>query len=268
MRTEPLSATGSKKLLSGKTILITRAASQAGEFGLLLEEQGASVVYFPSIAIAEPHSWADCDRALGNLDLYDGIIFTSANGVRHFLERIQHLRPESVSSLRKTNIYAVGTETRRTLEELEIPVAATPDQFNAEELIHILPAEKLSGLRFLHVRGNLGGDKIRSAVESRGGAIDEVVVYRTVKPPAQDKERIERMLRDGAVNLVTFFSPSSVQNFFEVVSRESVQGVRFAVVGPVTARALEEIGFRPEISPTRSTAASLAESIEQYYSSR
>ncbi|MEE9225924.1 MAG: uroporphyrinogen-III synthase [Bacteroidota bacterium] len=257
--------TEARKSLSGKTILVTRAAAQAREFGSLLESRGASVVYFPTIEIIDPDSWVDCDRALGDLKRYDRLIFTSRNGVQFFLRRITSVRPEAISTVQRCRVYAVGDQTKRALEEFGIPVARTPKEFTAQDLARSLPTTELNGHRFLHARGNLGGDEIRHAIESHGGRVDEVVVYRTAKPAAQNAIRVEQLLRKHGIDLVTFFSPSSIQNFFDVIPQDSLQNIRLAAVGPVTASALKTLGLPVHIVPPQSTAASLTQSIEQHY---
>lgn len=254
-----------RKSLAGKTILITRAAAQAREFGSLLESRGAAVVYFPTIEIVDPDSWDECDRAIGNMEEYDGLIFTSRNSVQRLVERITSVRPEALSSFQRCKVYAVGDQTKRALEERRIPVAHTPKEFTARDLVRTIPTDEVNGRRFLHARGNLGGNDIRPTIEAHGGHVDEVVVYCTVKPAAQDAAHIDQLFRSHKIDLITFFSPSSIQNFFDMIPREHVQRVHFAAVGPVTARALEHLGLTVHVVPSQSTAASLTESIEQYY---
>src|SRR6185436_10834583 len=78
-----------KKVLFGKTIVITRALEQAAEFAHLLEEEGAEVVSFPTIQIVPPKTWEPVDKAIESLSRFDWILFTSVNGVRHFFERLK-----------------------------------------------------------------------------------------------------------------------------------------------------------------------------------
>src|SRR5437660_10594985 len=73
--------------LSGRTVMITRAREQAAEFAAALEGYGARVVSCPTIEIVAPESYALLDDAIENLFGYDWIVFTSVNGVEHFLRR-------------------------------------------------------------------------------------------------------------------------------------------------------------------------------------
>ncbi len=76
--------------LSGQTVLVTRPREQAVELRALLEERGADVLVQPSIEILPPENWDAVDDALRSLadGAFDRILFSSSNGVRFFLERL------------------------------------------------------------------------------------------------------------------------------------------------------------------------------------
>ena len=63
--------------LDGRTVVVTRAAEQAGRFVALLEEAGARILQAPAIVIAPPASWAPLDAALAELGRFTWVIFTS-----------------------------------------------------------------------------------------------------------------------------------------------------------------------------------------------
>ncbi|MFQ5354599.1 MAG: uroporphyrinogen-III C-methyltransferase, partial [Thermodesulfobacteriota bacterium] len=79
------------KPLFGRTIVVTRAEEQAGEFTGVLEKHGAIPVGFPTIKTGPPPSWKPIDRGIKRLSTYDWAIFTSVNGVRYFFERLTKL---------------------------------------------------------------------------------------------------------------------------------------------------------------------------------
>src|SRR5205085_9526865 len=78
------------KPLFGKRIVVTRAREQASELKRLLEDAGAHVVQFPTIEIVPPPSWESLDHVIDALAEYQWLIFTSANGVKFFFERLAH----------------------------------------------------------------------------------------------------------------------------------------------------------------------------------
>src|ERR1051325_3218731 len=102
--------------LKGRTIIITRARAQSSEFAAALEGYGARVVTCPVIEIIEPESYAPLDEAIENLYGYDWLIFTSVNGVDHFLRRIE-ARGMEVSHLDELRVCAIGEATAERLRD-------------------------------------------------------------------------------------------------------------------------------------------------------
>ncbi len=74
--------------LFGVRVLVTRAAHQVAELASALSDLGADVLAQPAIEIGPPADWAPVDQALGRLDQFDWLVFSSANGVRSLLERL------------------------------------------------------------------------------------------------------------------------------------------------------------------------------------
>src|SRR5947199_8328222 len=77
--------------LEGRRILNTRTHEQAGMFSLQLSAFGAIPVEFPTIRVVAPKDWESLDNSLKRLcqgDWYHWLVFTSANGVRIFFERL------------------------------------------------------------------------------------------------------------------------------------------------------------------------------------
>jgi Uroporphyrinogen-III synthase len=55
----------------------------------MLEEQGAEAFLYSSIKTIPPVDWGPLDQSLEELSSYDGLIFTSANGVHFFSKRLR-----------------------------------------------------------------------------------------------------------------------------------------------------------------------------------
>jgi uroporphyrinogen-III synthase len=74
--------------LTNKRILITRASHQASDLAAQLEALGATPILIPTIEIIPPETYAPLDAAIANLGSYNWLIFTSANAVEAFAERV------------------------------------------------------------------------------------------------------------------------------------------------------------------------------------
>src|SRR3977135_670147 len=79
--------------LTGKTIVVTRASSQSAELRSRLEDLGARVIECPTIHLVPPKSWKPVDDAIRRLNAYQWLLFTSANAIEQFMDRMGERRP-------------------------------------------------------------------------------------------------------------------------------------------------------------------------------
>src|SRR5579859_654320 len=128
--------------LFSQRIVVTRAREQAGGLAARLRTLGADAVELPSIEIRPVDDYAALDAAIANLRAYDWLIFTSANGVRYFLERLDR-SPHDLRSL-AGRIAAIGPATKAALEELHLKVDRMGEEFVAESLLGSLADEDLN----------------------------------------------------------------------------------------------------------------------------
>jgi len=233
----------------------------------LFEQKGFRVLSFPTIEIREPETWHECDAAIRRLRSYDGIIFTSANSVERFFLRVDDLDPEAMGILQSIPIYSVGEKTSLRLHDLGMRVALTPDTFTADDLVESILSADIAGKAFLFPKGDLATDTVPQKVRSFGGRVDEVVVYRNVMPDSNELTAIQESLNRREIDVVTFFSPSSIRNFLELVHLPENNNILVAVIGPTTAKAADEIGLKVDIIAERSTAESLAATIARHFES-
>jgi uroporphyrinogen-III synthase len=233
--------------LAGRRILVTRARHQAGQLSDKLRALGAEVVEIPAIEIVPPVSYADLDRALGNLSQYQWLIVTSGNGVQALAGRMQALGV-GASAFDGLRISAVGSVTARALEDLGLKVAVTPAEYVAESLVESL-AERVRGQRVLLVRAAVARDVIPDALRARGATVEVVDAYRTVIPE-ESVTAIRTMFGAGGrrPEAATFTSSSTVTNFLHLVRAAGVEvpgTMRAVSIGPVTSRTLRENGWEP-----------------------
>jgi uroporphyrinogen III methyltransferase / synthase len=261
--------------LAGRTVVVTRAASQANDLIATLEGYGAKVIACPTIEIAEPESYQLLDEAIDHLYGYDWLIFTSVNGVDFFLRRLVHLG-KSVSELDDLRVCAIGEATAERLQQAHIHVDVVPSEAKAEGAFNALvdfagTREQLAGLNFLLPRAAVARDYLPKALESAGARVDAISAYRTVVPADLDRGRLTAMLA-GSADCIVFTSPSTVKNLallFDTFDLSKIlTGINVACIGDITGTTAEEYGLKVEIQPSRSTAATLARAIADYYRNR
>jgi uroporphyrinogen III methyltransferase/synthase len=258
--------------LAGKTVVVTRAASQAGELVAELEHYGARVIICPTIEIAEPESYERLDEAIDHLYGYDWLIFTSANAIAFFLRRLT-TRGIAIDQLDDIKVCAIGQASADKLRDAHVHVDVIPSEAKAEGVFAALTeyaggVEQLRGLNILLPRAAVGREYLPKALEDAGARVDVVTTYRTVVPENLDRGRLSAMLA-GSADCIAFTSSSTVKNLallFDTHDLSGVlSGVTIACIGDVTAATATEFGLNVQIQPAQFTVKALAKAIADYY---
>ena len=250
--------------LFGRRIVITRAAGEAGEFAARIRALGGEAIEFPAIESAPPSSYETLDRAIAEIGSFDWVIFTSANGVESFAERMR-TRGRDIRKMGRASIAAIGPATAERVRRYAMTVAAMPAEYRAEAVIGAIGAERIAGARILIPRAEVAREILPELLRQHGAR--EVVVapaYRTVKPADADVERMRALIAAGAIDLVTFTSSSTVTNFAEIVGAP-IAGLKAAAIGPITAETARERGFEVVAAPREYTVEALIAAIVDYY---
>ena len=154
------------------------------------------MIELPTIEIRPPADSAPLDRAIAELDAYDWLIFTSANGVRFFLERLDRSRP--ICAQLRAQICAIGPATRAAVEALHLKVDLMGKEYVAESLLEAFAAHDLAGKRILLPRAAVARDLVPDELARRGAHVDVVEAYRTVAPEASARSRSRDVLAQHA----------------------------------------------------------------------
>ena len=125
------------KPLFGKRVVVTRSRDQASVFAEMLIDRGATTIEFPTIDVVPPSSWDELDSAIQAIETYHWIIFTSANAVKYFMERLRSLGKD-LRMLKGVNICMVGPKTAESLEQYGLRADLIPTEFKAEGVLAAL----------------------------------------------------------------------------------------------------------------------------------
>ena len=260
------------KPLEGRTVVVTRAASQAADLTTHLENYGAKVILCPTIEIREPESYDRLDEALDHLYGYDWLIFTSTNGVDFFLKRLI-ARNLKIEDLDEIKVCAIGQRTAEKLHDAHVHVDLVPSHSTAEgvyaALTEFLGGEKhLGSLNLLLPRAAIGREHLPKALEQAGARVDVVTTYQTVVPEDFDRGKLAAMLA-GSGDCIAFTSPSTIKNLAKLFDThdlgKTIPGVVVACIGSVTAATANEYGLSVDIQPEVFNTEALAQAIAGYY---
>lgn len=109
---------------------------------------------------------------------------------------------------------------------------------------------------------------IATALNDKGGIVDEALAYRTVaeKADRDATHAITRFQEEGA-DLVTFASSSAVKHFQAM--QLSVQSeIKGASLGPITSASMKEAGISIELESAAASIEAFVDEIVEYFQGR
>jgi uroporphyrinogen-III synthase len=229
--------------LSGKRIVVTRTAHQAGDLAAQLAAAGATPLLIPAIRIAPLADLRPLDDAIqrlypasGQAPFYDWLLFTSVNAVAIFWSR--YLAVTQAAALRQpVKVAAVGAVTAAALNERGIPISLTPPEFIAEALLAGLG--DVAGQRILLPRAAAGRREVADWLRERGAWVDDIPLYETL--PAELDAAAQAELARG-VDAITFASSSAVRHLHRLAPA-LLQQTPLVCIGPITAATARQLGL-------------------------
>lgn len=245
--------------LTGMTILVTRAADDAGSLRTSLEALGAMVLTLPALRIAPPDDFEPLDAALRRLADFDWIAFPSRHAVDAVVNRLAAL---GLPPQLPTRVAAVGPVTERSLTECGIPVDVLPEEATGAALASELIRRGVIGRLIFLPAGDRSRPELRTGLQRAGALIEEVIAYRTLRPDEIPASALAT-LRRRAVDIVTLASPSAIDNLVVMLGEDAacLHQTRLVCIGPTTAAAVHAHGFAPAAVATSHTASGLVEAI-------
>jgi uroporphyrinogen III methyltransferase/synthase len=258
-----------KRPLFGKRILVTRAREQAQELSQLLLVCGAEPVECPTIQVVPPEDWRELDAALAELSRFDWLIFTSVNGVKPFMDRLQQ-QGQDARALAGVKICCIGPRTAGELARYGIQADLVPSEFQAEGVIAALSVQSIAKQRILIPRAAVAREMLPEQLRTLGAEVRVVTAYRTLLP-AMDRERFKDLFRRREVDLITFTSSSTVRNFAALFDsteemHKLVGHLAVACIGPITADTAKEHGLTVTVMAAENTIPALVDALVQWQS--
>ncbi|MDG6985354.1 MAG: uroporphyrinogen-III synthase [Nitrososphaerota archaeon] len=238
------------------SVVVARSREGNRELRRMLSQRRIDAGSVETIAMEEPESWEKVDGAIKRASTFDWIAFTSPRAVAAFAGRVKALGMEASGLGPK--FAAVGSKTSDALARLGVAVAYVPREFLTSALGEGLPAEP--GSKVLLLRADIGDKKLVGALRGRGMEVEDVTAYRTrlVSDPLDSDLLIP-------ARVIAFASPSEVEGFRRRVDKRAFGEVSCRAtavcIGPVTATAAREAGFRTVAYAREHTLEGLVEKI-------
>ena len=258
-----------QKPLLGRSVVVTRAREQASGLAAQLADLGAEVIQFPTIDIKPLEDYSSVDAAVRNLGAYDWLIFTSANGVKCFWERLE-AQGLDARALYGLQVAAIGPATAQAVRTHGIAPDFVPEAYIAESVAEGLIGLGMDGKKVLLPRAREAREVLPEELRKAGAQVDVLPVYETV-PAAARRDEVLQRLEAGTLDAVTFGSSSTVDNFFAQIPADTIRNqpeekrVKFASIGPVTTKTLAKYGFACDIQPEDFTIPALVKALTAHY---
>ena len=251
----------SQRPLFGKRILVTRARNQASKLTAKLENLGAEVIEAPAIEITDPSDLYEAlDKAIDHVQDYHWLIFTSANGVEYFFNRL-YQAGKDVRALGYAKIAAIGSATAEKLKQYGIVADVIPQEYRAEGVIEAMKGKLPPHAKILLPRAEEAREILPEKLREMGAEVEVAPAYRTVCGDV-DSEALVSELVNGEIDVVTFTSSSTVKNLVNIIgSVDFLKDVKTACIGPVTADTAKSLGIEPDIIAKEYTIDGLVEAI-------
>ncbi len=238
-----------KRPLFAKRVIITRTREQASELSGKLRDLGAEVIEISTIKTVSLKADKLLRKAFSS-GKHDWVFFTSQNGVYEFSEFLNR-SGNDCRILGAAKVCAIGSETAKALRGIGIKSDYIPSEFVAESIVkHFRNMRRLSrmALRVLILRAKKARDILPEGLKKSGFDTTIIDLYDTVVPLGSSLALKEAL--DERVDIVTFTSSSTVENFIKLVGRDyrrKLSGVKLASIGPITSGALRKFGLKADV---------------------
>lgn len=241
--------------LSGRTVVVTRAAARAGKLVDLLRQSGAEVLALPVVQTVDPEdAGAALAAAMARAGTFSWVVFTSATAVERAVSLLADVRV-----LAGVRLAAVGPATAQALSTRQLVPDVVAETATGEGLVTAMSdtAVRATGA-VLYPRAAEARHVVPDGLRARGWVVDEVIAYRTV--PAGDLLSSEDLDRAAAADVVTFTSPSTVHAYLQAAGGRGVPPV-VACIGPVTAEAARRAGLDVAIVADEHSAEGIVQAL-------
>ncbi|MBF0462031.1 MAG: uroporphyrinogen-III synthase [Magnetococcales bacterium] len=259
--------------LPGRTILITRPQPEANSTAQQVIACQGYPLLAPALTILPPRDAAPLQRALHTLHPtsgpppYRGILVTSANGARAIVAAMP-------TGATPPPFFAVGEKTARLLRQQGWSVQVPPAAAGGEALAHAILQWTQSRQNahdshtFLFPQAEQGREELTTCLQQAGYGVERVTAYRAEPITALPPET-QTAIAEDKVDAVLFFSGRTAQAFVAALTphdRAWLAKSCIAVLSPVTALAVRQLGYTATVTATEPSSRGLLAALHHHWS--
>ena len=252
------------KEFQGKIIGITRPEERVEDAVKIVKEHGGTALVAPTLELQVSNTESLiklCDMA-GELDW---LIFTSPTGIISVFKHCSDLKTRLSPDCK---IAVIGPRTENYLEKRGLEADIVPESYTAEGLLECFKDHDLKNKKIGIPRTLAARDALPTGLKAMGADVFIAEAYKSALP--KDRTRVNQLVEailNKKIDAVTFTSTLTVKNLLDMLDEKEKQDVidilkskevTIAVIGPVTAMPLKEIGIDVLI-PEKYTVSAMLE---------
>lgn len=252
--------------LSGiSRVLVTRPAGEASDtLCALVKAAGYQVYRQPLLELtALPKLPAAQRQMLLELDLYQHVIFISANAVRFGMALVEDFWPQLPTGL---NWYAIGAATAAGLARLGITAITPGSAMSSEGLLAVPDLQDVGGQRVLIIKGEGGRDTLTQELTRRGALVDELTCYRR-SLPALTAGTLAAKIVQWNIDVIMLSSGEGLANLQLLLSpaeTTKLKHIGLIVPSPRVARLAHEAGFEQIETAENASDAAMLHALQEW----
>ena len=257
--------------LAGRRIVLTRNMEGSSRLAGRLEGLGAEILDIPLIEVRHDVNKEAARQIFTEFASYEWILFTSRNGVKHFMRTFLEVYGD-IRSLGFIRIGAVGKGTVEALASYYLKPELVSPKATAMELAKALEKEQtLDNLKVLVITGNRNREDLVKELWEHRAIVDALQVYSTHFCDLTDSTEASRFRREGADALV-FASASAVEAFGEQARHLALEkGAKIPALcsfGPTTSERMKKAGIPVAVEAEDPGLDGIVEALVSYFSDK
>ncbi len=229
--------------MSKPIVAITRPKDRAKKACEIVEKLGGEAILAPTLDL-QPVNTQSLKDLISRKDELDWIIFTSPTTI----VSLNKFYPDFLETL-TCKIAVIGNKTGKLLEKQGLSFDLMPEEFTAEGLIEEFKKHEITGKTIGIPRTASARPILPEELEKLGNEVILAEAYKSLFP--MDEKAVEDLIQkieNKEIDAITFTSPLTVENFFEIVEdKEKIaklltENLLTVCIGPITAKALDKYG--------------------------
>jgi uroporphyrinogen III methyltransferase/synthase len=168
--------------------------------------------------------------------------------------------------LKGVKICCIGPATAQQVEGKGIRVDLVPKKFISEGILKSFSGKNLKGKKILIARAAEARDVLPEGLKKLRAQVDVVTAYETINS-GKKKNELEVLFKENQVDVITFTSSSTVNNFVKIMGRNFSlpKSVKIACIGPVTEATAQKAGLSVDIHQEEYTMEGLTQALVDYF---